>query len=176
MILGKKVRLEPNKSQTILFRQFSGASRFAWNQSKSLYETICKTEGRYATIKDLMKNLQDLKYNNPDYSWLQTIPEAITKQSMKDLLKAYKTAFTKRKQDTNKTKDKYLPRFKKKTKDNSFYQRTDKIHKTDNTHIKITGIKKPVKCKALKDIDLPERILNPRITFDGKYWYLSYSF
>jgi transposase, IS605 orfB family len=176
MILGKKVRLEPNKSQTVLFRQFSGASRFAWNYSKALYETIWKTEGRYATIKELMKNLQDLKYNNPDYEWLNSIPEAITKQSMKDLLKAYKAAFTKRKQDSSKTKNKYLPKFKKKTKDNSFYQRTDKIHKVGDTHIKITGVKKPVKCKALRGIDLPEHILNPRVTFDGKYWYLSYSF
>lgn len=176
MILGKRVRLEPNKSQTVLFKQFSGASRFVWNKSKALDETIWKTEGRYATIKDLMKSLQDLKYNNPDYAWLNSIPEAITKQSMKDLLKAYKAAFTKRKQDSSKTKNKYLPNFKKKTKDNSFYQGTDKIHKVGNTHIKITGVKKPVKCKALKGIDLPERILNPRITFDGKYWYLSYSF
>ena len=70
---------------------------------------------------------------------------------------------------------KYFPKFKKKGKSKeSFFQRTDKIKKTDDTHIKITGIKKPVKCTDLKDIDLPEHILNPRISFDGKYWYLSY--
>ena len=59
---------------------------------------------------------------------------------------------------------------------NSFFQRTDNIHKTDDTHIKITGIKKPVKCSALKGVDLPKHIQNPRISYDGKYWYLSYSF
>lgn len=28
----------------------------------------------------------------------------------------------------------------------------------------------------LKDVDLPKHIYNPRIRFDGKYWYLSYSY
>lgn len=59
----ERVRLEPNKSQTVLFKQFSGASRFVWNKSKALYETIWKTEGRYATIKDLMRNLQAILSN-----------------------------------------------------------------------------------------------------------------
>ena len=179
MILGNKVRLEPNIEQDMAFRRFGGTDRFSWNTSKALYDTMWKDKKEYATIKDLMKNLQDLKHNNPDYAWLNTIPEAITKQAMKDLLKAYKEAYKKRKQEPfdPKNPNKYLPKFKKKGKNNySFFQRTDNIRKTDDTHIKITGIKKPVKCTALKSVDLPEKILNPRITFDGKYWYLSYSF
>ena len=28
----------------------------------------------------------------------------------------------------------------------------------------------------LKDLELPKHIQNPRITYDGKYWYLSYSY
>ena len=70
-----------------------------------------------------------------------------------------------------------MPNFKKRGKcKESFFQRTDAIHKTDDTHIKLTGMKKPVKCSGLKGVDLPEHIQNPRITFDGKYWYLSYAF
>ena len=38
----------------------------------------------------MMKHLQDLKHNDSDYAWLNNVPEAITKQAMKDLLKAYK--------------------------------------------------------------------------------------
>lgn len=176
MLVGKVVRLQPNKEQIQSFLQFVGTNRFAWNECKSYYDKAFKEEKRYVTLSDMMKHLQDLKHNNPDYAWLNNIPEAITKQAIKDLLKSYKKAYQDRKK--NKTTDsKYFPKYKKHGKcEESFYQRTDNIHKTDDTHIKITGIKNPVKCNNLKGIDLPERIQNPRIKFDGKYWYLSYSY
>lgn len=179
MLIGKKVRLQPNKSQTQDFFRFAGTNRFSWNESLAFYESVYKDKGEYATLSDMIKHLQDLKHNNPDYAWLNDVPEAITKQAMKDLLKAYKKFYKDRKASSFDPKhpDKYKPKFKKKGKClESFYQRTDNIHKTDDTHIKITGIKKPVKCSMLKDVDLPENIQNPRITFDGKYWYLSYSY
>ncbi len=179
MLIGKKVCLQPNKSQTQDFFRFAGTNRFSWNESRAFYESIYKDKGEYATLSDMMKHLQDLKHNNPDYAWLNDVPEAITKQAMKDLLKAYKKFYKDRKASTfdSKHPDKYKPKFKKKGKClESFYQRTDNIHKTDDTHIKITGIKKPVKCSMLKAVELPKNIQNPRITFDGKYWYLSYSY
>ncbi len=178
MLIGKKVRLQPNKEQEQDFRRFAGTNRFSWNESRAFYESVYKDKGEYATLSDMMKHLQDLKHNNSDYTWLNDVPEAITKQAMKDLLKAYKKFYKDRKQSAFDPKhpDKYMPKFKKKGKClESFYQRTDNIHKTDTTHIKITGIKKPVKCTMLKDVELPKNIQNPRITFDGKYWYLSYS-
>lgn len=176
MLVGKVVRLQPNKEQIQSFLQFAGTNRFAWNECKSYYDKVFKEENRYATVSDMMKHLQDLKHNNSDYAWLNDIPEAITKQAIKDLIKAYKKAYQDRRK--NKTADsKYFPKYKKRGKcEESFYQRTDNIHKTDDTHIKITGIKKPVKCSNLKGVDLPEHIQNPRIKFDGKYWYLSYSY
>lgn len=178
MLVGKKVMLQPNKEQEQDFFRFAGTSRFAWNQSKDFYDTLFRNKGEYAKLSDLMCHLQDMKHNNPDYAWLNKVPEAITKQSMKDLLKAYKEFYKKRKSDFDaKNPDKHKPKFKKRGKClESFYQRTDNIHKTDDSHIKITGIKKPVKCSQLKGIDLPKNIQNPRITFDGKYWYLSYSY
>lgn len=175
MIISKKIRLQPNKEQEQDFIRFSGANRFAWNESKSFCDYFFETQKKYASVSDLRKHLQNLKHNNPQYYWLNDVPEAITKQAITDLLNTYKIAFQKRKQ--LKKYDKFLPKFKKKGKcKESFYQRTDKIHKTDDTHIKITGIKNPVKCKNLKGIDLPKKILNPRIKFDGKFWYLTYSF
>lgn len=176
MLVGKVVRLQPNKEQIQSFLQFAGTNRFAWNECKSYYDKVFKEETRYATLSDMTKHLQDLKYNNPDYAWLNDTPEAITKQAIKDLLKSYKKAYQDRKK--NKTADsKYFPKYKKRGKcEESFYQRTDNIHKTDDSHIKITGIKKPVKCANLKGIDLLDHIQNPRVKFDGKYWYLSYSY
>ncbi len=179
MLIGKKVRLQPNKTQAQDFFRFAGTNRFSWNESLAFYESVHKDKKEYATLSEMMKHLQELKHNNPDYAWLNDVPESITKQAMKDLLKAYKKFYkdSKRGAFDPKHPNKYKPKFKKKGKClESFYQRTDNIHKTDNTHIKITGIKKPVKCSMLKDIELPKNIQNPRITFDGKYWYLSYSY
>lgn len=179
MLIGKKVRLQPNKEQEQDFFRFAGTNRFSWNESLAFCESVYKDKGEYATLSVLMKHLQDMKHNDPDYAWLNDVPEAITKQAMKDLLKAYKKLYKNRKQGVFDPRhpDKYRPKFKKKGKClDSFYQRTDNIHKTDDTHVKITGIKKPVKCSMLKDIDLPKNIQNPRITFDRKYWYLSYSY
>ena len=86
LLIGKKVRLQPNNEQEQTFRRFAGANRFSWNESLAFYESIYKDKGEYATLSDMMKHLQDLKHNNPDYAWLNDIPEAITKQVIKDVL------------------------------------------------------------------------------------------
>lgn len=174
MLIGKKVRLQPNRGQERDFFRFAGTNRFAWNESLAFYEDVYRSGGGYATLADLMKHLQDMKHNYPDYKWLLEVPEAITKQAMKDLLKSYRTYYKER---DPLHPERYKPKFKKRGKcTESFYQRTDNIRKTDDTHIKITGIRKPVKCTMLRGVDLPKNIQNPRVTFDGKYWYLSYSF
>ena len=179
MQIGKKIRLEPTKEQIDIFFRFAGTNRFAWNTCKAFYDNLWKEKQEYATVAMLMKHLQNLKHNDPDFVWLKEVPEAITKQAIKDLIKAYQTFYEKRKENGFDKEDpnKFKPKFKKKGKCKpSFYQRTDNIRKTDNTHVKLTGVKKPVKCSNLKDVDLPEKIQNPRISFDGKYWYLSYAY
>lgn len=111
-----------------------------------------------------MVHLQELKYTKERYSWLQGIPEAITKQAIKDLLKAYSMFY--------KRGNRGFPKFKSKRRSKlSFYQRTDNLRMVDDTHIKITGIKSPVKVK----VQVPNGVKNPRVSFDGKFWYLSYS-
>ena len=118
MKLSKVVRLQPNKYQEQMFRQFAGTNRFAWNQSKAFYDKMWNDNKEYASVQDMIKNLQDLKHNSSDYAWLNTIPEAITKQAIKDLQKAYKKAYKDRKthKPDPKNPDKYFPKFKKKGK------------------------------------------------------------
>lgn len=179
MMQSKKVRLEPNQEQEKLFWRFSSANRTTWNLCKAQFDAAYQEDGTYLNLQDLRHYMKNLKENDPQFAWLKEVPVAITNQAIRDLLDAYKRFYATRKKngyDPEKV-NKYKPKFKSKVKASpSFYQRTDGIHKTDETHLKITGIKTPVKCKALKNIDLPDRIQNPRITFDGKYWYLSYSF
>ena len=165
MQIAKKIRLYPNKEQEELFWQFAGTSRWAWNESLAYRMDRYEKDGSNTTVQQGIEHIQDLKHNNPDYVWVKSIPEAITKQSIKDLDKAYKSFF---KSGFGK------PKFKKKGKCNiSFYQRTDNFHQVDDTHIKITGIKSYIK---IKKCDIPIKVSNTRVSFDGKYWYLSYAY
>ena len=97
MKLCKVVRLQPNTYQEQMFKQFAGTNRFAWNESKAFYDKVWEDNKEYASIQNMIEHLQALKRNNPDYEWLNTIPETITKQAIKDLQKAYKKAYKDRK-------------------------------------------------------------------------------
>lgn len=158
-----RVRMFPTKEQENKFWQFCGSARFAYNQCLDYKNRIYEETGYSCKVQDMLEYLQDLKYSD-EYSWLQTIPEAVTKQAVKDLDNAFKRFF------------KGLsgfPKFKKKGKCRfSFYQRTDNLKNVDNTHIKITGISTPVKIRKHKIV---KPVSNPRVIFDGKYWFLHYS-
>lgn len=167
MKLAKRIRIKPNKEQETQFLEFCNTARFAYNESLAFHNRKYREDGSYATIQECIKHLQDLKYNNPKYSFLLAVPEAVTKQAIKDLDKAFRNFFS------YKDKGFELPNFKKRNRcKKSFYQRTDNFRQVDETHIKITGIKTPVK---IKRCSIPEKVLNTRISFDGKYWYLSFS-
>lgn len=162
MQIAKKIRIYPNKEQTEKFFQFAGTSRWAWNESLAYRTARYNKDGSNTTIQQGIEHIQDLKYNDSNYEWVKSVPEAITKQAIKDLDKAYKSFF---KSGFGK------PKFKKKDKCNlSFFQRTDNFRQVDDTHIKITGIKEPVK---IRKTSIPKGVCNTRVSFDGKYWYLS---
>lgn len=165
MLVGEKIRLYPTKEQEQLFWKFAGVARFTYNTALAYKIDKYRSEGYSCKVQDLIEYVQQLKYSG-DYDWLKEVPEAITKQAIKDLDEAYKRFF----QQGNKG----FPKFKKRNKCKpSFYQRTDNFHMIDSYHIKITGIKEPVR---IKWHDAIWQCKNPRVTFDGKYWYLSYAY
>lgn len=165
MQIAKKIRLYPTKEQEELFWQFASTARWAWNEALAYRIARYEANGSNTTVQQGIEHIQDLKHNNKEYEWVKSVPEAITKQSIKDLDKAYKFFF-----ENGFGK----PKFKKKGKcKTSFYQRTDNFHQVDDIHIKITGIKSYVK---IKKCAIPNKVSNTRVSFDGKYWYLSYTY
>lgn len=165
MIASERIKLSPTDEQLVLFKKFCGTARFTYNECLS-YKIDCYQKDDYSCkVQDLIEHIQDLKYTD-EFSWIKETPEAVTKQAIKDLDKAYKQFF--------KRGNTGFPKFKKKGKcKESFYVRSDKFKQLDATHIKITGVKTPIKTSKH---GLITQFLNPRITFDGKYWYLSYSY
>lgn len=165
MFKGNRIRLYPTEEQAQTFFRYAGATRFAYNECVA----YCKAQyqaGRTNLIKqlELRQHLRDLRDNTPGYEWLREIPASVVNRATKTFDRARAKAFKKQAR---------FPRFHKKQPSKaSFYQRTDTFHTTKNG-VKITGIKEPIRVKFRK---IPDRILNPHVVWDGKYWYLSYTY
>lgn len=170
MIITAKVVLKPNKQQESILRKFSGARRFVWNQCLGFWNDYYDTYQESPNLRTLLDYVKDLKYNYPEYEWLKTIPASISQQTCKDLCNAWERYF---RGITRK------PKFKSKGRsDQSFYQRNDGFHLTDDYfHIKLTGIKEPIKIGKNNSLALTlPHPKNPRVKFDGKYWYITVAY
>lgn len=166
---GFKICLHPNKTQEKLLWVYSSHSRGLYNLLLAEAQRAYKEDSISINFNYLYSYYKQLKVSE-DYSWLAELPEAAGKQICKDLVENYKRVF----------KSNFgFPKFKKKgLVTPSFYQRTDTLYFKGNNRVALTGVGV---VKVTKGDYLPKKefqslkICNPRIKFDGKYWYLSYS-
>lgn len=161
MIKAVKVRLCPTKVQEQKLWQSAGVSRYAYNwaliQQKENYEA----GGKFLNDQVLRKEFTKLKQKE-EYAWLYEVSNNITKQAIKDANVAFMNFF--------KKKSKY-PRFKSKKRSKpAFYNDSVKLKFKDDSFLieKVGWVR----------VSEPHRILegkfyNPRISYDGKYWYIS---
>lgn len=160
MILGNKVRLYPTKEQEQKLWQSVGTARFIYNWTLAKQEENYKNGGKFIKDGELRKELTILKKS--ELNWLNEVSNNVAKQSVKDGCNAYKLFF-------KGIADK--PRFKSRRKSKpSFYNDTSKLKVKENVvlieKVGWINIKKnsiPIDCKYT----------NPRISFDGKYWFIS---
>lgn len=167
MMVARKVRLVPDKAQEQWLKENAGVARFIYNWALSYKIQQYRDYDISVHQSEIMREITDMKYTN-DYSWLQGYSSETIKQSVKDMLSAYNNFF--------RNGNKGFPKFKKRGNcEESFYVRYDCIYSVDNRHIKFPKLDKSIKisedCFIVKGT-----IQNPRVSFDGKYWYLAYSF
>jgi len=167
MILARKVRIIPNKEQEQQLWKSVGTARFIYNWTLARQEEnytlkgTSKNGGKFISDNDLRKELTILK-KTEEYKWLNEVSNNVAKQAVKDGCEAYKKFF-------KGLADR--PRFKSRRKSKpSFYNDTSKLKvKESSALIEKVGwvtIKKnsiPINCKYT----------NPRISFDGKYWFIA---
>lgn len=163
MILTKKVRLKPTLEQEKQLWKSVGTSRWAYNWALTKQEENYKAGGKFITDSILRKELTKLKQTEL-YSWLYDVSNNVTKQAVKDLCEAYRSFF---KGLSSK------PKFKsRKHSKPSFYN--------DNVKLKIKDdrilLEKIGWVKTSEHIPIVEKYSNPRVSFDGKYWYVSMGF
>ena len=160
MILAKKVRLYPTEIQEQKLWQSVGTARFIYNWTIARQEENYKNGGKFIPDNDLRKEITQLK--KTDLQWLSEVSNNVAKQAVKDACDSYKRFF-------KGLADK--PRFKSRRKSKpSFYNDNCKLKVEDKSVLieKVGWINiKPY------SIPLGVKYSNPRISFDGKYWYIS---
>lgn len=167
MLVGQRLRLIPNKEQEKWLQNNAGVARFIYNFSLAMKESAYRDQGLNLGQKEIMRQITDMKYT-PEYEWLQSYNSETIKQAVKDMLRAYKNFFVRG--------NKGFPKFKKKGRcKEGFYTRYDLLYSIDRNHIKMSSLKTPMKISEHFIIEQGS-IVNPRVSFDGKYWYLSFSY
>ena len=159
MILAKKVRIIPNIEQEQKLWQSVGTARYIYNWTLARQEENHKNGSKFIRDGDLRKELTILKKS--ELNWLNEVSNNVAKQAVKDGCNAYKNFF-------KGLADK--PRFKSRRKSKpSFYNDTDKLKVKEN----LVLIEKVGWIKTVEQIPTDIKYINPRISFDGKFWYIS---
>ena len=159
MIIAKKVRLLRTLEQEQKRWQSIGTARFIYNWTLHRQEENYKKGGKFISDNQLRKEITQLK--KTELSWLNEVSNNVAKQAVKDGCLAYKNFF--------KGKAK-APRFKSRKKSKpSFYHDNVKLKvKEDSVLVEKVGW-----MKISEPIPIGVKYTNPRISYEGKYWYLS---
>lgn len=159
MILGNKIRIIPNKEQEQQLWKSVGTARFIYNWTLVRQEENYKNGGKFINDDDLRKELTILKKS--ELKWLKEVSNNVSKQAVKDACNSYKRFF-------KGLADK--PRFKSKRKSNpSFYNDNIKLKVKSN----VVLIEKVGWIRTSEQIPMNVKYTNPRVSFDGKYWYIA---
>lgn len=160
VILTKKIRLQVSTCEEYKFYQHAGTARWAYNYAIKMQQINYRFGGKFISDNELRKHITKIK-KRPKYAWLNEVSNNVVKQAIKDACKAYKNFF--------KGLTKY-PRIKTRRRTTpSFYH--------DNVKLKVKGktvrIEKIGWIKTSEQLPIDCKYYNPRIKFDGKYWYLT---
>lgn len=160
MILAKKVRIKPTPEQEQVLWRSAGAARWVYNWTLARQEENYRSGGKFIPDGELRKELTRLKQKE-EYAWLNEISAQTTKQAVKDACDAYKKMF---KGQSGKPKFKSRKRSKP-----AFYSRYDRF-KAQRNRVYLEKIGWLQTSEPLPESDTYS---NPRVSFDGKYWYVS---
>ena len=159
LIIGIKIRLEPNNKQNTKLFQSANTARWAYNWTLQRQQDNYKEGNKFIQDGYLRKELTQLK-KTEEFKWLNKVSCNVPKQAIKDACDAYKKFF--------KGLSKH-PKFKSKKENKlAFYN--------DNICLKVKNNKVLIERVGwIKTSELipKNKYHNPRITFDGLHWYLS---
>lgn len=169
MYLTKKIRLLPTAEQEKLFWKSAGVARWSYNfflsYNQEKYNEWLKdnTKEKFVTESDVRKYINNV-LKKSTHTWLQEVSSTVMKYGVKDANISLQRFF-------NKTSG--YPKYKSRKKSkSSFYVNYYSLKRTLNgfqgERLGIIKTREP-----LPKIPKDQKYVNPRITYDGKFWYLS---
>lgn len=170
MLITKKIRLKPTLEQEILFYKSAGVARWAYNfflsENERIYKEYIengKVGKKSISEGDVRKHINNV-LKPTTHTWLKEVGSNVMKQAVKDAGVALQRYF---KGISGK------PKFKSKHREKpSFYVNYESLsRKQGGFQGEKIGFVKTT--EPLPKLEKGEKYSNPRITFDGKYWYLS---
>lgn len=165
MILAKKVRLIPTPEQEKVLRNHAGAARFAYNYCKRMSDRYYKLFGKSVSQLALQKRFTKIK-KRKRYEWLKEINAQVPKQASKDFDTARKHSFKKYKNGSHTSYK------SKKDVIQGFYANYERlIIGKKVVHIQSIG-----EVKTSQQLPRNKKPSNPRVTFDGRHWWISVGF
>ena len=165
MILAKKVRLIPTPEQEKVLRNHAGAARFAYNYCKRMSDRYYKLFGKSVSQLALQKRFTKIK-KRKRYEWLKDINAQVPKQASKDFDTARKNSF-------KKYKNGYHTSYKsKKDLIQGFYANYERLV----IGKKVVYIQSIGEVKTSQQLPRNKKTSNPRVTFDGRHWWMSVGF
>jgi putative transposase len=162
-----KFRIYPTQEQEQLLAQFFGAKRWIYNHFLSEQKQLWLSEKKHLSHFDMNNNITSLK-KQEDLGWLRQVDDWCLKHATEDLSLSYKNFFNSIK-GKRKGKKMELPRFKKKSNQQSYRTRGIKI--LDNS-VKLPKIKTPIACVFHQAIPVDSTIKSSTLTKtpSGKYF------
>ena len=182
MLIGKKIRLIPTEEQEILFRKSCGVARWAYNyylgEKQRVYNEWKQDNSKPKNISaiEVQKYINN-KLKPTTHQWLKEVGSQTMKQGVLDVDSAFERFFSGLSG---------YPKFKSKHKSKmSFYTNYSSCKRIEKFKIqceKLGIIKTSEEIPELKEFKMEKgkkkkcHYSNPRISYDGKYWYLSFSY
>ncbi len=160
MILAKKVRIRPSIKQEKQLWKSPGTARWVYNWTLAKQNENYKHGNKFLSDNILRKEITQIKKQD-EFKWLGEVSNNVAKQAVKDACDAYKRFF--------KGHSKF-PKFKSRKKSRpSFYNDNVKLKVKDKTVL----IEKVGWVKTSEQLPMNVKYSNPRVSYDGKYWYIS---
>ena len=170
MLRAIKIKLNPTPEQEVLFWKSAGTARWAYNFYLSEKERVYKeylsngmTGNKDITGGEVRKYINNV-LKKTTHKWLSEVGSNVMKQGVRDAEEAYQRYF-------KKLSGK--PRFKSRRRSKiSFYVNYESLSRLQGGFRgeKLGFVKTS---QPLPKIAKNQKYSNPRITYDGKYWYLS---
>ena len=164
MILGQRIRLDPNNVQASFFEQCAGTARFTWNVGLARWQEMHEA-GEKPNWRKLNAEVNARKAG--DLAWMREIPWAVPNNALQDLNNAFSHFFRRAKAKDAKVG---YPRFKAKKRTTPAFAIEARALQFDGKRVKIPKLGW---IRTRQELRFPGKMLSARFTKRAGHWYVS---